>query len=92
MNNEHNKKKFSVKTTYKIAVAFSSVMQTALSLLVPLFICVFAARYLTSKFGLPPFVMIAGIVFGVASGFYSMVKYIITAARTVNREDDDIEQ
>lgn len=92
MDNNRGKKKIDIKTTYKIAAALTSVMQTALSLLVPVFICIFAAKYLTDKFRLPPFVMIVGIVFGAASGFYSMIKYITSTARTVNRDDDDAKQ
>ena len=67
-------------------------MQAAFSLVVPALLCILGAKYLTDKFDLPPFVMIAGIVLGVASGFYSMFKYIISAARAVNGEDDDAKQ
>lgn len=83
------KKKFSNKSAYKVAVAFSSVIQTSLSLLTPIFICIFAAKYLTEKFSLPPIVMIIGIILGVASGFYSMIKFIISAIHTADRSDDD---
>ena len=89
MYKKSEKKKFSNKSAYKVAVAFSSIMQTALSLLTPIFICIVVAKYLTEKFSLPPFVMILGIILGVASGFYSMIKYIISAVHTADRSDDD---
>ena len=91
MENNRETKKNSVKTTYKIAAALTSVVQTALSLLVPVFICIFAAKYLTDKFSLPPIVMILGIVLGAASGFHNMIKYIMSTAETVNRDDDNAE-
>ena len=91
MGNKREKTGNSVKTVYKITAALTSVLQTALSLLVPVFICIFAAKYLTDKFALPPIVMILGILLGAASGFYSMFKYIISTVKTVNRDDDDAE-
>ena len=78
-----------VKKTYKIAVAVTSVTQTAMSLLVPLFIFIFGARYLTNRFNLPPFVNILGIILGVVCGFYSSFRYIIAAARVANKDREE---
>lgn len=70
----------------KIAVALTTVLQAGVSAVVPPLLCIFAARYLMNRFALPPFTMLIAIVLGVLSGFYSMIKYIMSAINSTNGE------
>ena len=60
----------------KIFAALSSVTQTALCLVVPAGLCIGVGKWLVDKQGFPQFTIIIAIVFGVISGFYTMIKYI----------------
>lgn len=66
---------------YKIAVALTAVLQAGLSVIVPAAIFIFGARFLVDKFSFPEYTTLIGIVLGVVSGFYSMIKYIYSAIR-----------
>ncbi len=69
---------------YKIAVALTTVLQAGLSAVVPVGICVLGAKFLVDKFSLPEYTTLIGIIFGVLSGFYSMIKYIYSAMKTTD--------
>ncbi len=73
---------------YKIAVALTAVIQTGLSLIVPAGICIFGAKFLVDKFSFPEYTTLIGVVFGVASGFYSMVKYLYSCVKTSYRDNE----
>lgn len=60
----------------KIFTALSSVTQTALCLVVPAGLCIGVGKWLVDKQGFPKITIIIAIVFGVISGFYTMIKYI----------------
>ena len=61
---------------FKIAVAFTSVMQAGLSAVTPPVIMVLLAKFLVKKFGLSDKIVLFAVIFGVLCGFYSMIKYI----------------
>lgn len=70
---------------YKIAVALTMVLQAGISSVVPVVMCVLGARFLVDKFFFPEYTTLIGIILGVLSGFYSMIKYIYSAIRTTDR-------
>ena len=61
---------------FNIAVALTAVTQAGLSVLVPIGILVFFAKFLIEKFSFSDKMMLGAIVLGVLSGFYNMIKYI----------------
>jgi positive regulator of sigma E activity len=61
----------------KILTALTSVTQASLCMIVPAALCIGIGKWLVDKAGFPHFTMVAAIVLGVISGFYSMFKYII---------------
>ena len=54
------------------------ITQMGISVVVPILLCVFGAKYLVEKF-LPNhrYIIAVGILLGAASGFYSMIKLIV---------------
>ncbi len=69
---------------YKIAVALTTVLQAGISAVVPVGICILGARFLVDKFSLPEYTTLIGIILGVLSGFYSMIKYIYSAIKATD--------
>lgn len=61
----------------KIITALTAVTQASLCMIVPIALCMGIGKWLIDKASFPEFTMVAAIVLGVLSGFYSMFKYII---------------
>ena len=68
----------------EIAKALSMLTQIGISVISPVLLCVFGAKYLVDKF-LPghKYLIAVGALLGAASGIYSMIKLImgITASK-----------
>lgn len=73
------------KKSFEIAKAITSITQAGLSVIIPVGLMIWLARFLIKKFFLPEFIMIIAIVLGVASGFYNMMKNLFLL--TKNKED-----
>lgn len=58
------------------AKAWSLILQLAISMLVPIFICLFGGIWLDKVTGLKPLFLIIGIILGVGAGFRSV--YVLT--------------
>ena len=72
---------------YKIAVALTTILQTGLSLIVPAALCILGAHFLVDKFSFPEYTKLIGVIFGVLSGFYSMIKYLYVTFKSVYKDD-----
>ena len=58
--------------------ALSLITQAGLSFCVPLVLCILGASYLRSRFGLGQWIMMAGILLGLASGVSSFANILRT--------------
>ena len=75
------------KKGFEIATALTSITQVGLSVLVPVAILIWLARFLIQKFNLPDYIMVIAIILGVASGFYNMIRYLLMITETKNKKD-----
>ena len=68
---------------FKIVKAMTSITQTSLTMLIPVFGFIMLGVYLKNKFGFSPIVIVISIILGVISGFYSMIRYL----KIITKED-----
>lgn len=71
---------------YRAMKAFSYITQLGLSVIAPIIICTVVSVWIKNRFDLGNFVVIAGIIIGIGSGFVSMYNFYKIA---VNDKDDD---
>lgn len=75
------------KKWYKTVDALSSVLQAGISVVIPVLMFLGLGKFLQYKFNLGGKTMLICIIFGVISGFYSMIKYLFLI--TKNKDGDD---
>lgn len=69
----------------------SLISQLAISLLVPIFLMIFVCTWLKNKFGFGDWIVLAGILFGVASGLNSMWSYLKRFLREGRQQQKEYE-
>ncbi|MCH5188495.1 MAG: AtpZ/AtpI family protein [Oscillospiraceae bacterium] len=72
-----------------VFTALGMVTQFGISTITPMLLCIFAALWLQSRFGLGDWVMLVGVLMGVGSGFMSMMKMIRQMSELSRKEDED---
>lgn len=79
------------KKIYNSLKNIGMISQLALSLLTPCFLCIIACSWLKNKFGLGEWVIIVGILFGLASGFVSVATFVKSAMRDAEKSQQEYE-
>ena len=69
--------------------ALAMVTQFGIGTITPMLLCIFAALWLKTRFGLGDWVVLIGVFMGVGSGFMSMMKMIRQMSELSKKEDDD---
>lgn len=74
----------------EIMRGLSYLTQVGLSVASPMILCLLAARWLQSRFGWGGWVMIAALLFGLASGLVSLWKFLtLVQKKASDRPRDD---
>lgn len=79
--NKRSKTKNTIKNRAEVLRALSMITGFGISMVTPVLLCVFAAKFLQKKFGLPDWIMPAAVLLGAASSFWSMIKMIKTNSK-----------
>lgn len=80
------------KKTFRALKNLSMISQLAISLLTPCFLCILACNWLINKFGIGNWLMVFGIIFGLAAGVKSVsvfAKGFIRDAQKSQQEYED---
>ena len=72
-----------------VFAALGMITQFGISTITPMLLCIFAALWLQSRFGLGDWVVLVGVLMGVGSGFMSMMKMIRQMSELSRKEDED---
>ena len=72
---------------YKISIALTAILQAGLCVIVPSGVCILSAYFLVDKFSFPEYTKLIGVILGVLSGFYSMLKYLYTTFKSAYKDD-----
>ncbi len=75
----------------KLVSAISAYMQAPIIFVCSAGLCIGLALYLKSKFNLPDYTVVIGIVLGVLSGFYGMFRHLwmIMKFNEKNKKEQD---
>lgn len=70
--------------------ALAYLTQLGLNIVTPLILCILAASWLKARFGFGNKIMLAGVIIGAASGYYTLFKFI-KAVNKDERKNEDAE-
>lgn len=77
------------KKVYKSLKYITMLTQLGISVVSPLIVCVPLAVWLKGRFALGDWIVLAGILLGIASGFYSFWQAIKKFAADMNKEQEE---
>ena len=77
--------------TFRALKNLSMISQLAISLLTPCFLCILACNWLMNKFGIGNWLMIAGILFGMAAGIRSVAMLAGTFIKDAQKSQEEYE-
>lgn len=66
----------------EIVKALSTFSQVALTVMSPIAACLIIGKLLVDKFGLPDYTIAIAVALGAVSGFYSMIKFILSVTKS----------
>lgn len=69
--------------------ALSMVTQLGLSIITPILLCLLAAVWLRQRLDLGYWVVIVGVLWGVASGFWNLLRFNRAASRRAQERDEE---
>ena len=72
----------------KLVSAISAYMQAPIIFVCSAGLCIGLALYLKSKFNLPDYTVVIGIVLGVLSGFYGMFRHLLAIMKLNDKKDE----
>ena len=79
------------KKVYNSLKYISMITQLGIAVITPAILCTFGAIWLKNKFGLGDWIVIAGIILGIASGFYSLISYMQMFLRDARKDQQEYE-
>ena len=80
------------KNVYHSVKYFTFLSQIGISVIIPVFLCIFGATWLKNTFELGNWVVLVGILLGLGGGAISMIKYMKVAIRDAERSQDGYNQ
>lgn len=78
------------KKVYDSLKYLSLISQIGISVITPCLLCILGALWLRSKFNLGDWVIILGILFGLAGGIVSISKYAKMALRDARKSEKEL--
>lgn len=79
------------KKIYNSLKNLSMLSQLGLSVIVPPLLCILLSTWLKNKFGLGDWVVVVGILFGVAGGITSLFNYFKIAIKDAKKSQQEYE-
>lgn len=77
------------KKVYKYLKYFTMISQLGISVVAPLALCIIGALWLKNRFSLGDWVVLAGILLGIASGISSFVNYLKGFLQDMRKSDEE---
>ncbi|MEG1782986.1 MAG: AtpZ/AtpI family protein [Oscillospiraceae bacterium] len=79
------------KKVYNSFKNIGMITQLTISLLTPCFLCIIATVYLRNRFALGDWIVITGILFGLATGFVSVSTFAKSAMKDAEKSQKEYE-